>query len=221
MRLKTERYGTEGSLSMRISGAIMKNKAFILIMLFICIPVISTCSPPANKKTNVYPLTTSLIKRYHLTPQDLSQLQYYLEKDLHLIGSYNLTVRAINKNLGLEVYRQNDKEIVYFKAGLAGIATDVGKEPLVKFFNRSFFYGPLKITVCFNRFTDACLTFRPNKAGRYIIESKDGRTVKFAGGKYVLDKEWDQNGLLVEITDAQVREKIQSYEIESRKLRRE
>ena len=199
----------------------MKRKAFFLLAIFTTVAMISTCYQPVSKKTNVYPLTTSLIKRYRLTPQDLAQLQYYLEKDLYLVGSHNLTVRAINKNLGLDVYRQKDKEIVYFKAGLAGIATDVGKEPLIKFFNRAFFYGPLKISICFNRYTDACLGFRPNKSGRYVIDTRDGRSVRFAGGKYYLDKDWEQNGILVEITDAAVREKIESYEIESRKLIRE
>ncbi|MBN1542134.1 hypothetical protein JW992_08285 [candidate division KSB1 bacterium] len=177
-----------------------------------------SCSNPGTYSTATIPLTSQLIKEYKLTPQDLMQMKYYLTEELTLIGQLNLTVKKLDKKLGLEVYKTKDQEVIVLRRNTPGVASYVVQEPLVKIGRVKLFMDKLKITVCFSRYTDACLVFIPTEAGSYVLETDKRDRVKFCGGTYKVLKSHRPTSLNVVIKDAQVRKKMQKLEVPGRDL---
>ncbi|HNR69240.1 MAG TPA: hypothetical protein PKN04_00180 [bacterium] len=175
-----------------------------------------SCHTGPRYHSSLFPVTEKLIKDHRLTPQELSQMRFYLTEDLTLTGRINLTIKKVNKNLGLLIYRGNDSEVIRLQRNTPGVAANIGYEPLLEIFGNPIFPGPLKITVCFSRYTDACLTFIPDKAGNYILETDNRKRVNFCGSLYRVSDNYRQASLCVEIKDAELRRKIREYQIPGR-----
>ena len=162
-----------------------------LLSLFGCVPGL----PPMGNFDRME-LTSPLIKEYNIQPEELRKLQFYLGQPMAMTGLFTTRDKAITPDHRLEVSKINSEQSVEFAAGLPGMPARVWEE------RKFFFFGKvLKIGVCFDpRSPNNYLTFKPNAAGTYVLEtSPPGKRIQYGQSIYECVGGCDDNALVLDV----------------------
>jgi len=162
-----------------------------LLSLLSCFPG----APPLGDFSRME-LTSSLIKEYNIQPEELRKLQFYLSRPMAMTGVFVTRDKAVTPDHKLALSKTNSEQSIEFTAGLPGVPVQVWEERKLLFFGKT-----LKIGVNFDpRSPNSYLTFKPNAAGTYVLEtSPPGKRIKYGEGIYECVDGCEDNALVLDV----------------------
>ncbi|NIA28595.1 MAG: hypothetical protein GWP06_01620 [Actinobacteria bacterium] len=183
---------------------ISKNVTFVNLFAFILI-FITSCVPPTTLAPRRDVLSFNSIQLYGLTENDLKNVQFFLDKELVIIGETTSLQRDVTKFHELKFYEHHMYDQVTFPQDVPGILvrTHLDGNLLQRFLNREV----LKLDITFDREkydeskpdTTRFLTFTPNASGGYELETlNSGRSVHYNNKQYQCLSGCSANALMVD-----------------------
>ncbi|MBD3385978.1 hypothetical protein GF407_13760 [candidate division KSB1 bacterium] len=162
-------------------------------------------------------LSVQTLRDYNLKPEEMTQLQYYLSDELQLKSKYRPREKSITRDLELYVDGDDNAVTLVFRRGLPCIGVHAWRDYKLKIGDHHFFGGPVLIKVCFDRYTNNCLTFVPNDTGKYVLDLNERGFIWFGGQRYKCPDQYKKVGLYFKvIDDTELNE--EEREIRDRKL---
>ncbi|NOY60700.1 MAG: hypothetical protein GXO75_17475 [Calditrichaeota bacterium] len=172
------------------------SKNVMLVNLFAFIFVTSCVPPPPLAQTHVV-LTSDIIQTYHITENDLKNVQFFLDKKLVIIGDSTSLDKRMTKFHELKLYKNRIYDQVTFSKAAKGIlvGTRLDGNLLQRFLKKEV----LKLDITFEADTTSFLTFIPNASGGYELETLySGKFVRYRNKQYKCLSGCSANALMVD-----------------------
>ncbi len=175
----------------------LKNTMCIYLFALIFLSIVS-CVPPEPVDQRRVVLTSDIIQSHRLAESDLRNVQFFLDKELVIIGEKT----SLDKNLTpfheLKLYENHEYDQVTFPKDVMGTLVRTRRDGnlLQKFLNKEV----LKLDVTFEADTTSFLTFIPNASGGYELETLyNGKFVSYRNRRYKCLAGCSANAIMVDI----------------------